>query len=365
MCNTEDAWQMTKTRVLIVTDSLDVGGIETYIHGVCKTIDKKTFHVIVFVLDKERNALAKDIEAFGCHVVFATARGKLRQMQEMMAVARRHAIDIVHFQVRHSHLMLAAKVCGKKVILHSHFGSWQKSKNPIKAVLMKAFLWLFCDVRLACSEGAGENAFYGHDFVLAKNGIDMKKFAFNESKRLVLRKKHRLVNKKILLQVGRCNSNKNQLFSIKVLHELRKRDDGYVLVLAGDDGGRDYIDPTIQSLDLEEYIVMLGNVDNISDYYSFADVFLLPSFSEGFPMTVIEAQVSGVDCIVSDTVTKKVGISDAITFASIHKSPSIWVDIIMNRTSYDRKVRRVNDTGYDLSVTVPALEDVYKELARS
>lgn len=352
-----------KTGILIVTDSLDIGGIETYIHGVCKKIDKNKYRVTVYALMKGRDALARDIESFGCQVVFADGDSKAQRLRDLRLILKHNPISIVHFHVRHSYLMLAAKLYGKKVILHSHFASWQGSKNPLKSLIMKFFLGGVCDLMLACSQDAGKNAFYGHDFIIARNGIDVKKFKFNQSKRAALRKQHHLQDKKIILQVGRINWNKNQLFSVKVLSELLKYDDEYVLVLIGDDGGRSEIESTIGKLPLNDKVIILGNVNNVQDYYSFADIFMLPSFNEGFPMTAIEAQAAGMNCYISDSVTKEVAVSKNVVFASIADNPLDWAKEIAKANHSSRLEASALVRNYDVSITVSELEDIYRRLA--
>jgi glycosyltransferase involved in cell wall biosynthesis len=49
----------------------------------------------------------------------------------------------------------------------------------------------------------------------------------------------------------------------------------------------------------EELIRMMGQVNDIERYYRAADVFILPSHSEGMPNVVLEAMASGVPCVAS------------------------------------------------------------------
>lgn len=351
-----------KTGILIVTDSLDIGGIETYIHGVCKKIDKNKYRVTVYALMKGRDALARDIESFGCQVVFADGDSKAQRLRDLRLILKHNPISIVHFHVRHSYLMLAAKLYGKKVILHSHFASWQGSKNPLKSLIMKFFLGGVCDLMLACSQDAGKNAFYGHDFIIARNGIDVKKFKFNQSKRAALRKQHHLQDKKIILQVGRINWNKNQLFSVKILGELLKYDGRYVLVLIGDDGGRGEIEPTIEALRLVDKVIILGNVNNVQDYYSFADVVLVPSRHEGFSLAAIEAQVSGTVCCVSDAIPEEALITRSAIRLGLDQPASVWAQRIHGALNQSEESSESESSKYDLSSTVPELEQQYERL---
>lgn len=50
---------------------------------------------------------------------------------------------------------------------------------------------------------------------------------------------------------------------------------------------------------------------------SSADMFLLPSFNEGLPTVALEAQASGIPCLLSDHITKECEITDLIRFEEI------------------------------------------------
>jgi glycosyltransferase involved in cell wall biosynthesis len=67
------------------------------------------------------------------------------------------------------------------------------------------------------------------------------------------------------------------------------------------------------------------------------DVFLLPSFFEGLPGVLMEAQAAGLRCFVSDTVTREARATDLVTYLSIDQSPASWADEILKTASYERR----------------------------
>ena len=86
------------------------------------------------------------------------------------------------------------------------------------------------------------------------------------------------------------------------------------------------------------------------------DVFVFPSFYEGMPNTVIEAQSAGLPCIIADTITRQADITGLVQYFSLEDDPEIWADAALKVAKAPRK-----DTGrafvekkYDIQSTVDA-----------
>lgn len=353
---------MTKINLLLVTDSLNLGGIESYIINTCQFLDRQHFSITVAVLDKNRKASAQEVISYGCQVVDIEGKTKLQQMTNLGKIMRHQQINLVHFHVRHSHLMFVSKLLGRKVILHSHFASWQAPKRQFKRALLKLFLRLVCDARLACSQQAGQNAFLGLSYQVVANGLDFAKFAFNRSARERLRKELQLANHKILLQVGRINDNKNQLFSVRVLEQLLAQDESWVLLLVGDyDTGYRQVSQLVAKLQLEDKVIFADNKNNISEYYSVADALINPSLTEGFPFVPLEAQASGLPCFLSDIIVPEVSITKQTRFISLDQDPVYWAEKITELVN--KKLDRIKiklNQNYEITSTINKLAEIYR-----
>lgn len=95
------------------------------------------------------------------------------------------------------------------------------------------------------------------------------------------------------------------------------------------------------------------------------DIFALPSRFEGLPVVLLEAQISGLPCIVSDKVTQEVDFGDII-WKSIEDDPQTWADTIfsmMQRTDEQRKQYRLQHAKqiahYDIRESVKLVENIY------
>lgn len=87
------------------------------------------------------------------------------------------------------------------------------------------------------------------------------------------------------------------------------------------------------------------------------DILIFPSFSEGVPVTLVEAQAAGLKCIVSDTITKEVCYSNLLKYKSIIDSPNDWA-----REALKWSVDKINYCGiekWDLKLIIKELEDRY------
>lgn len=103
----------------------------------------------------------------------------------------------------------------------------------------------------------------------------------------------------------------------------------------------------------------------MNELYQAMDVFVMPSFFEGIPVTGIEAQFSGLTCLFSDKVPKEVNFSGNCKFISLNKKKSEWIlEIMKEKTFEDRaaKSQKVTDSRYNIKNAYKILEEYYKEL---
>lgn len=136
-----------------------------------------------------------------------------------------------------------------------------------------------------------------------------------------------------------------------------------MLLLVGDGELSSGIEKQIEQLNLKSNVKMLGARTDIPDILNAADAFLFPSKWEGLPVTVVEAQASGLPCFVSDKVTKEVGISELVKFLPIDKGTQVWIDAI-KETDLTRKnvIDKIIQAGFDIKKSVEWLTKFYEEI---
>ena len=141
----------------------------------------------------------------------------------------------------------------------------------------------------------------------------------------------------------------------------------------------DYDDPTQAIKDrLKQYRIEYSDIvpQDMNDtelfrfiiygYFSQAmDIFLFPSLFEGLPVSLVEAQATGIKCVISDGVPEEaILIPENVEVISLKKSAKEWADKILQIQNFDRKdvSEMIKEKGYDIKENAKKLEEKYREL---
>lgn len=198
------------------------------------------------------------------------------------------------------------------------------------------------DVLFACSKLAGEDVF-GKKAVeegrvkIIHNAIDVKRFTYDGEMRNAVRTELGIADALVLGHVGRFDYQKNHPYLLEVFAAVRRQRPESVLLLLGDGGARPAMEERCRELGIADRVRFLGNRKDTERYYQAMDVFLLPSFFEGLPGVLVEAQAAGLACIVSDTVTREAQATDLVNWLSIDEPPERWAQEILKRAAYVRR----------------------------
>jgi glycosyltransferase involved in cell wall biosynthesis len=131
-------------------------------------------------------------------------------------------------------------------------------------------------------------------------GIDIDKFS-PEKQDPDLREKYGIKDQ-FLLFVGGLIERKGVLTLIRAMSRVRDVFPSVKLLMVGSGNKEGEVKQLIRDLNLDDHIVLTGSIPNheLPSYFATADVFVLPSLSEGFPLVVMEALSSGTITVVSD-----------------------------------------------------------------
>ena len=112
-------------------------------------------------------------------------------------------------------------------------------------------------------------------------------------------------------------------------------------------------------------MIFAGLRKDIPEILSAVDVLLFPSLYEGFPVTLVEAQAAGLKCVISDTITKQVVLTDLVEQLSLKESPDRWAEKVLSSTKrYNRKntYQEIMKKGFDVKEEAKRLQNFYLKL---
>jgi len=265
-----------------------------------------------------------------------------------------------------------AKKNNVKVLLHSHSTGIDGQAKGIKSIcefFAKKMLPKYVDKYIACSNEAREWMAPNGDIEKIEfvfNGIDYNEFYFSESEREEYRSRLQLNECLVLGNVAALMERKNQRFIIEIFNEIHKKISNSKLLLVGDDKGSygDQCKDLVGKYGLNDCVYFIGISSNIREILNAMDVFVIPSFFEGAPLSLYEAEATGVVCIASDSISKDAVICEWCSQYSLKKPVGEWADKIIelySNTSNEREKRRLPEK-YSIKNMASILSDIYSEM---
>jgi len=361
-------------RVLHVVTSMDVGGIETFLMNIYRKIDRSKIQFDFLVHRKKKGYYEEEISAMGGNV-FRTVPFKGYNSLHYRRVINDFLSDFGCYHIVHSHIsawsyyiLYAAKQRGIPVrIAHSH----EAHKTLKEISFVKLPFAMHCirklgDVttqRFACSRSAVNWLFgEGSDVVIINNAVETDAFAFKPQLREKAREEFEFKNKFVIGHIGNFTKAKNYPFLLKVFSSVVRRNQDSVLLLIGDFSRDRSIKQRVHKMGLDKYVIFTGIRRDIGFLLQGVDVFLFPSVQEAFPVSLIEAQASGLVCVISDSISDEVMITDSVKKLPLGYPTEQWANEILKYvTGYDRydKSDDVRSAGFDINDNANWLQEFY------
>ena len=132
--------------------------------------------------------------------------------------------------------------------------------------------------------------------------------------------------------------------------------------MVGDGEDRDVLQKYVEQNDLKGYAIFAGFRSDIEAMLQACDVFVLPSFFEGFPLALLEAQAAGLHCYVSDTVAPETNVTQNVTFLPLEET--LWVEKLLeaSRRPYIREnmYDAMTEAGFNIRYQIKEVEKGYR-----
>ena len=136
------------------------------------------------------------------------------------------------------------------------------------------------------------------------NGIMLDEYLFKKESRQKVRTLLGIPEDTfVMIHVGRFAKEKNHEYLVKILENYKKvAQSEWKAILVGSGPLEESVKTQVRESNLMDHVLFLGSRKDVNELYSAADMFIFPSLHEGLGIVVIEAQASGLPCIVSDAV---------------------------------------------------------------
>jgi glycosyltransferase involved in cell wall biosynthesis len=194
--------------------------------------------------------------------------------------------------------------------------------------------------------------------VVIRNGIDFKRFQNVKDSKEKIRKSLGVPKDAYVIgNVGRFHRQKNHEFLVEIFSELVKRKDNAFLLLVGAGELKENIEKKLYDYGLDGKYLILSHRSDIPEIMKAMDVFVFPSLYEGLPVALIEAQVSGLKCVVSNAINSESYLSEKTIAIGLDKSTSEWCDVILDDTIKGKNNVDINN--YDMNKEIKRLEELY------
>lgn len=364
-------------RILHVIGKMDCGGAETIIMNLYRRIDRTRFQFDFVVHSFEEGFFDQEIKSLGgriYHVQKWNGRNSFSYINYWKNFWREHPeYDIIHGHIASPAFiyMKMAKCAGIIVVAHSHNTNYYRwTINSFAHRVLSFPIRMIANQFLACSAQAGIDRFgkkivSSNRFHILYNGIDSERFAFNAEIRDAVRKKNHVSDDTIVVgHVGRFESQKNHVFLVELFYKITKENSNVALWLFGKGKEEEKIHKLVEERNLTNFVTFWGVSDEIHSFMQAMDIFVLPSYNEGFGIAAVEAQAAGLPCITSDYVPQEADLGIGLMKRlPLQNGMDMWMEEILKTKRERINTRQIlEERGYDIETSTKWMEIFYTDI---
>ncbi|SFQ51608.1 Glycosyltransferase involved in cell wall bisynthesis [Psychrobacillus psychrotolerans] len=368
-----------RLRILHLPNTLSKkSGIMSFIMNYYRAIDKDKIQFDFLVFDTDEDSYKEEIIKLGGRVYSISrvaSKNPFFIQKEINKFFNKHKNEykVIHYHaisIWHLALNIAKKHGIKHRISHSHATMYSDNKlSAIRNRMLISQMKKNANHYFACSEAAGR-FLYGENILndgkvnIINNAVDCSKFKYDKIKRDKIRKELGVENELLIGHVGRFNEQKNHLFLIAIFKYILQKEPNTKLILVGEGPLREAVEEKIEILKIKNNVTILGKRNDVADILCAVDIFLLPSLFEGLPFVGVEAQASGLPIVLSESITKEIGLNN-YTFISLEASIESWANKILSlnyKIDRNTSYRKIMEEGFDIYKESFKLEKMYLEM---
>ena len=367
-------------RILQVLPRLRRGGSQAMVMSLYRALNRSKYQFDFIVFTPDHDDYYDEIKELGGNIFhFHKLNGK--NLFKVCKEWTEFFVSHPEYKILHSHVRSFASVYipiakryGVTTIIHSHSTSNDAGIEGVIKSILEFPLRYQADYLFACSNEAGkwlygQKALRRSNYHFIPNAIALNNFLYSEEDRVKIRSRFGLKDEIVVGHVGGFEKPKNHFFIIQCFLYFLKQQPNAKLMLVGDGTFENSIRDSCNEYGISKQVIFAGLQADVSPYLSSMDIFLFPSLWEGLPVSVVEAQASGLVCLLSTTITRDVELSDLITYFPLEEGPEKWADKL-NSLIPDKRTATSNNNierlaAFDCKKTVRYLEDFYSNCIRT
>ena len=296
-----------KTRLLLLTDEMEVGGTQRQIVHIAAQLDRNRFEPTVLYF-RHPSFFVGELERAGVRVIQVPKRARL-DPKFVLHLAReigRGGFDVMHCFAFSGELWgtVARRLlprASRPALISSVRGTYEwytrwhwAIKRRISAQSSRVIANSHMGARYACQQmGLPE-----HSICVVHNGVQQ-----NDSSGTDIGKQRMQWGaadaELLVLFVGRLVDHKDLPTLLRATARLRAQGSAVRVAIAGDGPLRTEIENVVDSLSIRDTVRLLGQRDDIPDLIAAADVVVLPSVREGLSNVILEGMMGGKPVVAS------------------------------------------------------------------
>lgn len=345
-------------KIAIVGMSPNVGGVETFILNIYREL-KKEGHQFFFLTSANKICYETEILENDDKIVYYTPRKKnyLSFRKNLYNIFKEYSFDVFWLNCCSlsciDELIYAWKAKVPIRIVHSHNSENMGSRiTNFLHLYHRNNLYKYITHSFACSDIAAKWMFPEDIYKTTKilcNSVDANKFKYDKLKMDSIKKSMNLEDYVIIGHVGRFHFQKNHSFILEVFKETKKIIPNSKLMLCGEGELEFQVKEKAIEYGIIDSVIFMGNQKEMEKIYQSFDIMIFPSLFEGLPFALVEAQAAGVPCLISDTISKEVAITNLVQFESLDLTATEWAYRLKDCLNIDKRdtLIEIQNAGYD------------------
>ena len=328
---------------------MDAGGAETFLMKIYRTINREKYQMDFCINTYSKCFYEDEIVSLGGKIYRIPEKSNniIQFRKQLYNIIKdnnyKYVLRITSHAVGFMDLKIAKKAGAIICCARSSNSSDGKGIVTIILHVIGRFLYQkYVDVKIAPSDLAAIYTFGSAEYKSSKvkilqNGLDLSTYKFNAQNRKALREELNIPDNTFVVgHIGRFYEQKNHLFLINVFRQIKEIKHDSKLLLIGDGPLYNQVKEEVERLHIDDSVIFAGVRRDIPQVLSSMDAFVFPSLYEGMPNTVIEAQASGLPCLISDTITREANVNGFVKFMSLNETYQKWAKVTIELPYLDR-----------------------------